>query len=57
MMTLGGRLHTFKNGLQASLDLYADKRAFEHAIKRAMARDFSWKRVTAEYEALYQDVV
>lgn len=47
----------FSEGLKASLELFADKKAMEKAIKRAMSRDFSWKRVTAEYEALYQDSI
>ncbi|MBK1879778.1 glycogen synthase GlgA [Pelagicoccus mobilis] len=47
----------YAQALEDSLSLYNDQKAFLHAIKRAMKRDFSWKRVTAEYEALYQDCV
>ena len=47
----------FRKGLEASLELFADKKALVHAIKRAMKRDFSWDRVTEEYEALYHDSV
>lgn len=47
----------FARGLRASLELYANKKDLAHAIKRAMSRDFSWQRVTAEYEAIYQDSV
>lgn len=44
----------FLKALKNSLALFEDKKAFERAIKRGMARDFSWKRVTAAYEALYE---
>lgn len=47
----------FLQGLTDSMALYGDKKAFETALKRAMKRDFSWKRVTAEYEALYRESI
>lgn len=47
----------FAEGLNASLELYGNEKDFVHAIKRAMKRDFSWKRVTTEYESLYLDSI
>jgi len=48
---------SFKEGVLAALDLYADPARMEAAIKRAMAADFSWERVTALYLDLYRYAV
>ncbi len=47
----------FRAGLERSLALYGDKAAHKAAIQRAMARDFSWPGVTAQYEQLYRDSI
>lgn len=48
---------SFKKALEYSLELYADKGVLAAAIQRAMACDFSWDGVTAQYEELYRDSI
>ncbi|MDQ8203665.1 glycogen synthase GlgA [Pelagicoccus sp. SDUM812003] len=47
----------FRGALRAALKLFADKKRMAKVIANGMGRDFSWKRVTAEYEALYRDSI
>ncbi len=47
----------FLLALEASLAAFQDKDKLGALIKRGMAKDFSWKRVSAEYERLYRDSI
>jgi starch synthase len=44
-------------GLQRALALYADRAALAAVQRRAMNRDFSWKRAARAYEALYENSI
>jgi starch synthase len=44
-------------GLQRALALYADRAPFAAVQRRAMSRDFSWKRAARAYESLYEDSI
>ena len=56
-ITFEPRDEDFRAGLERSLALYGDKAEHTAVIRRAMARDFSWPGVTAQYEQLYRDSI
>lgn len=43
----------FKAALGQSLELFKDKNRLDEVRKRGMARDFSWERVTKQYEDVF----
>lgn len=46
-----------RTGLERALALYADKAQFGEVQRRAMARDFSWKKAALGYEQLYEQAL
>jgi starch synthase len=47
----------FAGGLRRALALYADKAKYAAVQRRAMRRDFSWKKAVAAYEELYANAL
>ena len=48
---------SLRNALQRALRLFADRPRYVGAQRHGMARDFSWKAASANYERLYQEAL
>ncbi len=56
-ITVNGSPEGVARGLQRALMLFGDQAALAAVRKRAMGRDFSWKRAAKAYETMYADSV
>lgn len=46
-----------KDGVKRARRLYADRKRMRQTIRRAMSRDFSWKKAARAYQRLYEDAL
>jgi starch synthase len=44
-------------GVGTALDWFADQKTWRRLMRNAMAEDFSWRRQTVRYEAVYRDAI
>ena len=56
-LMVDGSVEGLEAGFQRALRLFADRAALSAAQRRAMLRDFSWKRAARAYEELYESSV